>query len=352
MIRSAMKGNPFGLSFSLKHLLPAIIENFQSPLAAPYLTNLFIDLRKIVFPKDLNVFSELVAYVTIRLLQPQCDIDTNWEGEDLTKAMVRTLNKLYQETIQTKENVDVKCFTAPAFCYIFIFLRSSLLSTYGKKNENFIHDGLQIVSVHAKMRGENKKDLYHPQYLPIKQMFELLIELISNTSGRIQSQAAACLLDVTSCLSENEGCAKATINEIDVLLDALQNPIVVVRDAALRGLSVMTSSFPNYNDEYNDALRINKRIWIACFDTNEENRELAQMLWKNAALDFPTDLCKELLSDVEHPVECIQAAASQALAALLENNRGQVQTVLDSLLQLYSDRLAVSIGILYRIIFN
>lgn len=170
---------------------------------------------------------------------------------------------------------------------------------------------------------------------------------LGNTTGRVQSQAAACLLDVTSCLSEKEGCARATMSEIDVLLEALQNPIVVVRDAALRGLSIMTSSFPRYTEDYNNALRINKRIWIACFDTNEENRELALALWKNADLEFPAELCSELLSDVEHPVECIQAAASQALASLLEKNRSEVQPVLDSLLQLYSDRLAVSVVFLW-----
>lgn len=335
MIRSAMKGSPTYLSFTFKHLLPAILQNFQSPLAAPYLTKLFLDLRQIVFDKELNVFSELLAYVTVRLLQPQCDIDSNWEVEDLTKAMKRTLAKILA---QAKDNF----MTAPAFCYVFVFLRASLLSPHGKRSENFIHDGLQIISVHAKMRGEDTRDLYHPQYLPIKQMFEVLIELISGTTGRVQTQAAACLLDVTSCLSKNKGCAKATMSEIDVLLNALQSPIVVVRDAALRGLSVMTSCFPNYTEDYNNALRINRRIWIACFDTNDENRELAKALWKQANLDFPAELCGELLADVEHPEECIQAAAAQALASLLEGNRGEVQNVLKSLLQLYNDRLAVS----------
>lgn len=338
MIRSAMKGNPPHLSFTFKHLLPTILQNFQSPLAAPYLTKLFIDLRHIVFPQHLNTFSELLAYVTIRLLQPQCDIDTNWEAEDLTKAMTRTLEQIHKRTVQSNE-----CFTAPAFCYVFVFLRGSLLSSHAKNKESFIHDGLQIISVHAKMRGQDEKDLYHPQYLPIKQMFEVLIELISSTSGRIQSQAAACLLDVTSCLSTNNGCAKATMSEIDVLLEALQSATVVVRDAALRGLSVMTSCFPSYTEDYNNALRINKRIWIACFDTNEENRQLALALWKKANLDFPAKLCGELMSDVEHPVECIQVAAAQALASLLENNRGEVQSMLKKLLKLYNDRLAVSI---------
>lgn len=111
-------------------------------------------------------------------------MDPNWDAEDLTGAMVRTLGKIHERTVQGK-NAEAKCFTAPAFCYVFVFLRASLLSSHAKKSESFLHDGLQIMSVHSKMRGEGgvaKRDVYHPRYLPIKQMFELLIELISKHS--------------------------------------------------------------------------------------------------------------------------------------------------------------------------
>lgn len=47
------------------------------------------------------------------------------------------------------------------------------------------------------------------------------------------------------------------------------------------------------------------------------------------------------MPDIEHPVECVQAAASRALAALLEDNKEQVQDTLDKLLKLYSQRLQV-----------
>lgn len=75
-------------------------------------------------------------------------------------------------------------------------------------------------------------------------------------------------------------------------------------------------------------------------------RELAVKLWSSADLDFPTTLCSELLIDIEHPVECIQAAAAQALAALLENNPGEVKPILDKLLQLYNERLVVCMAVL------
>lgn len=80
------------------------------------------------------------------------------------------------------------------------------------------------------------------------------------------------MLDVAASASGEENCAVATLNELDVLLGALQNPQEMVRDSALRGLSLMISSIPSYGDNYEFALKLSKRIWIAKFDCNEENR--------------------------------------------------------------------------------
>lgn len=182
MVYSAAKGNPKQLSLNFKFFLPILLQNLQSPLAAPYMSNLFIDLRRIVFQNDSAILGELIAHVALRLLKPQCDLDAGWEEEDLTKAMVRTMGLIHEKTVTKKESdIDCQCFTAPAFCYMFVYLRPSLLSSYAKKHENYVNDGLQVISAHSKMRPSafpDEKQLYHPKYLPIQQMFELLIELI------------------------------------------------------------------------------------------------------------------------------------------------------------------------------
>lgn len=69
---------------------------------------------------------------------------------------------------------------------------------------------------------------------------------------------------------------------------------------------------------------------------------MANKLWDNADLNFPANLCGELTDNVEHPVECIQSATAEALAALLNNNRSQVQPTLENLIKIYKDKLAVS----------
>jgi hypothetical protein len=49
MIRAAAIGNGEELSLYFRELLPHILKDLQSPLAAPYLSALYIELRKCVF---------------------------------------------------------------------------------------------------------------------------------------------------------------------------------------------------------------------------------------------------------------------------------------------------------------
>lgn len=167
---------------------------------------------------------------------------------------------------------------------------------------------------------------------------------IDNTGGRSQSQAVSTLLDVAASAS-SYSCTdtiQKDDEEISVLLSALQSPSDVVRDSALRALTIMIESIPTFEKHPELAMLITKRIWIAKYDLNEENRCLANSLWSQAKLNYPIENCDLLMSDVEHPVECVQQSAGQALAALLENQPKKVDQMIEKLLKLYKSRLTVS----------
>lgn len=338
MVNAAAVGNPSELALWLRDLLPAILKNLTSPLAAPTVCELFIHLQKIVtiVSTKNSTLRDLIAHVTLRQQRPQCDLDSCWEEEELEKTIKRTLNLIHASTTKLKELMN-----APAFCYIFPFVSNTLLTW---KDEAMTTQGLQIVQEHAKQRGEenNWKDPRHPRLLPRKQMLDLLIELMSSTTGRVQSQAVATFLDVANSGSGIPGTALAGPDEVDSLIGALENPLAAVRDAALRALMIVRSGFPTEDSDYEQLLRLTRRVWIAKFDISDENKVLASEIWEAAEFIANGEiLCEELIQDVAHPVEAVQQATAHALASLLTDNTHLVAEILDSLLRLYKEKLAL-----------
>lgn len=332
----SIRGNRQELSLYLKDLLPPILKNLGSPLAAPEMSELYIALRQTVTIDNSAILGDLIAHVTLRQLQPQCDLDPAWEEENLDVAVKRTLNLIYAVTIKKKE-----LFTAPAFCYVFPFIRKTLLSY---KDDGMIVQGLQLIQEHAKQRSSTNdlKDIRHPRLLPRKQMFDLLIELMETTTGRVQSHAVATLLDVAQSGSGQPGTAIATSEDIDSLIGALQNSLSTVRDAALRGLTVIHQAFPSQKEDQDQLDRLTRRVWIARFDVDDENKILANELWNLADFSAQAEiLCEELIQDIAHPVEPVQQAAAHALAQSLASVPHLTPSVLDNLLQLYQEKLAM-----------
>ncbi|XP_011149210.1 eIF-2-alpha kinase activator GCN1 [Harpegnathos saltator] len=336
LVTCSIRGNRQELSLHLKDLLPSILKNLGSPLAAPEMAELYLSLRQTVTIDNSAILGDLIAHVTLRQLQPQCDLDPAWEEENLDVAVKRTLNLIHTVTIKKKE-----LFTASAFCYVFPFVRKTLL-TY--KDDGMIVQGLQFIQEHTKQRGSTNelKDPRHPRLLPRKQMFDLLIELMEKTTGRVQSHAVATLLDVAHSGSGQPNTAIATSEDIDSLIGALQNSLSTVRDAALRGLAVIRQAFPSHKEDEDQLDRLTRRVWIARFDVSDENKILANELWDAAELTARAEvLCDELIQDIAHPVEPVQQAAAYALAQCLATVPHLTPSVLDNLLQLYQEKLAM-----------
>lgn len=157
-------------------------------------------------------------------------------------------------------------------------------------------------------------------------------------------------MEVAYAASGNEnGCCRATREEIDTLLVALQSPSNIVREAGLTGLTAMYKSLPSVKENFELGLLITRRVWVACHDVNEDNCALAKKLWDVAKLEVePTVLWEELLKDVIHPVDEIQQAGAKALATLIKENPevNLIKDVLDQLQKFYMEKLAVSLKII------
>lgn len=85
MITAASRGASTELSVKFKDLIPCILRALQSPLAAPGLAKLYLELRNCAFTKtEVDVvLADLIAHTTLRLQKPKCSLNPAWEEEQL-----------------------------------------------------------------------------------------------------------------------------------------------------------------------------------------------------------------------------------------------------------------------------
>ncbi|XP_067121067.1 stalled ribosome sensor GCN1 [Centruroides vittatus] len=353
LLHAAIEGKALALAVHVTSLVELLISVMPSPLCAPLVTKVFLELRKCAINEELEDWSLPLAYIILRVIKPACPIDPEWEEIDLEVAVTKIINFLHSLTCQPTDseydehlsNIRFQRLSALAFAYYFPLLRWILVSS--DLPEEVIIKTLNIISEHGKMRDHgsaNKNQVVQqsPIYLPRKQMLEVLMQVIANTSGYIQQFACKAVLDVAGSGSGLNGCAKALSSEIQILLNALLSMNELVRKTALKALAVLQRVYPSLEFEKENAVILIQRIWVARFDPNEENSELANSLWEEVNFHPIPELTLNLLNDVIHPETEIQSSAAEALAEALKEYKDSVQPTLDQLLIIYKEHLIQS----------
>ncbi|KAK4018137.1 hypothetical protein OUZ56_000207 [Daphnia magna] len=336
MLKSAIDNVPGVLSNQLTQLIPWMMRAMGSPVAAPLLQPLWIDLRKSVFEPDMELLAKSIAHVTLRLVKPMCDLDPSWETESLDDASRRVLKQLIGATATP--------LSAPTFTYSFPFVRGTL-KLLSSKEEALAAQGIQLIERHAGLRSVGQPGQTYPQnnprLLPLKEMMELLINLIGTASGREQQTAYSALLEVAAAATGKPGCAVATDEEINCLLQGLESSVDSVRDACLHSLSVLLPILTR-NRVKTFTTHLNHRLWVAKFDVVPEIREKGEQLWAAAQLQPVKNMFELVLEDVTHMVEPIRAAGAEALASALQLNTAEVDPTAKRLIKLYGERLELT----------
>ncbi|KAJ8379495.1 hypothetical protein SKAU_G00002730 [Synaphobranchus kaupii] len=346
LVEVVLSRKPAHLSWQLPGVLHVATPLMQSPLAAPRLRQLFLDIGVYLMPQELRYLGELVGQVTLRLLKPECALDPAWGEEDLGVATQRTVLLLHTHTVPQRENkADVRPLSAPAFSFCFPLLHAVLSQPSGtsEEAEAMLVQALLVINEHAQLRAQDDNpdlliDEYGPELLPRVNMLLLLTRVISTGAPRLQVLASRCLTSVCTSAGGGKGCTLAEQAEIDVLLEALLAPCFSVRDAALRGLLELELALPT---ESSDAggLSVLRRLWVARFDVEEEGRALAEKLWELLFLELVPELCSLLIGDVTHHEEAVRTAGAEALSSAVSEYRGQAPAALGQLTELYHQKL-------------
>ncbi|XP_040898957.1 eIF-2-alpha kinase activator GCN1 [Toxotes jaculatrix] len=346
LLEAALKARPAQITRELPAVVQVLLPLLHSPLAAPLIQQVFLDIGVCLMPKHLHSLAVLVGHVTLRLLKPECVLDEAWGHEDLDTAAHRTVLLLHNHTVPQRESKtgDVAPLSAPAFSFCFPLLNAMLRESSGstEETENMMTRTLQVIYEHSQLRADTDSDDVvdenGPELLPRVSMLLLLTRVISTATPRLQVLASQCLTALCASAGGGEGCTVAEPSEIDVLLSALLSPCFSVRDAALRGLLEMEFALPTDSTEAS-GMSLLRRLWVARFDVEEEGRALAEKLWDSLGLELVPDLCSLLIGDVTHHEEAVRSAAAEALSSAVSEYRDQSATVLGQLTELYHQKL-------------
>ncbi|KAJ8723024.1 hypothetical protein PYW07_004204 [Mythimna separata] len=345
LLEAVQRGSAYALCRGARRVVAAVLGALRSPLAAPRLADAYTHLRFALLPNH-SALGDILARLTLRLHKPQCDLEPSWEDDELDSATARTINLMYMTTCSKptgdeEEDTAPKTnhFTAPGFCYAFPLLKLGLSGSALRSDEQTMLNGLAVIETHAALR--DPADIMHPALFPIDHMFRLLIDLISSTSGRVQAACTVSLLETAQCAAR----ATLSLDDVTCLLAGLQNPMEVVRDAALRALLCVVECLPPLLEDPEYALTLTKRLLVATFDISDDNKKLASELWSQLPLaqqwSREPALVELLLQEAQHPAEPVQRAAAAALAHLVERSAdaNAAEYVLERLQDIYSEKL-------------
>lgn len=341
LIKGALYGNGQNLQIYYARLLPKILQVLKSPLAADSLTKLYYELRTTCKKPEFEELMKKLSITTLRMFEPHCDLNETWTANKLDSDIVSVLQLFGEKTIGDGDNLQL--LLAPEFCYAFEFIKKALFHKAVAKNEDLLLLAIQIISKHVQVQGDTADgeftDYRHPKYLPRTELLKILLEIISIHRGRVQSQAISDVLDVAKSNSGEKFYASGDRCDVECLLTALQSNLDVIRDVALRSLTIMMKVVLEYQSDYDYNLYLIRRLWIAKHDISEENKQLACIIWEQGQFEVPIVLCDELLKDVVHQELCIQKASAASIVSILNDDPTLIESVLEQLLETYNDKL-------------
>nr|CAB3248538.1 translational activator GCN1 [Phallusia mammillata] len=306
-------------------LVDPLLNLLPSPLVSKQIQNLYILLSKSMMSvrKDLGL---QVGYATLRMCEPACEVNPDWCCEKLPVVVTDLLSNF-----MTQQKAK---YSTCAFAYIFAFLQRTLAKCGSiiESDSKLMCSILQYTLTHVRVRiGED--DLRSPELLPRANIMSSMCQLVGTSMVQVQHLASEVLLETCEAASAYEGCASASDEEINILLENLLSPAPVLRAVVLKSLLklelVVDESNPN----------IIRRAWLAMHDVDAENRSHAKELWETFGFSLNENICHQLMEDIEHHEPVIQQSAADALAAALAEYPNIIPEILRELIDIYNKKL-------------
>ncbi|CAF2549669.1 unnamed protein product [Rotaria sp. Silwood2] len=309
----------------VSHIWPAL----QSPVAFSYAKDLYITLVPIVFMNDKDTFGYAIAYLAVRL---NCDpstihqqIDKRWLQENLSSAVERLLQRLYDNTQQAK-TFNQLSIARLDYC---LPLFKNIVS-HPKSTNEWATSILNICREYFSSVSTSDPD-NHPSLLPRRDLIRLFLDINAvSKSVQVQNDASEMLEKLCELC-----CTYESDDDIRVLLENLQSPIPSVRESCILSLKKLVNQLHTSHPILE--ADIARRLLITCEDSEEHVKNIAIELWPQTKLSIKSENVKDFLKDIVHRNYFVREPATHALPKLLENTYPQlVPFILSDLFDIYT----------------
>ncbi|KAG0238098.1 translational activator of GCN4 [Actinomortierella wolfii] len=319
MIRALVDGNAAELTSRLVELVRLLLSGvvkLGGPLVGSDAVGTYLDLGRCVSDR-LESFRASLAIATLRSLEVN-EVPDNWKEEALEDLVSRVLYRLRFAT--EKEPLLPSSFS---YCFPlihYILENGGAVGSDKKASEakelrqEQVQIAVDIVSFHC-MSGESES-------LPRREMIASLLSIIKEYP-HLAKIAKDSLSDLTRAMGDT-----ASLEEIAVLLEGLLYNETLVRQATLAALEPVELTVINFSRE----------LWIACYDTDENNAKMAFELWEDNGMEVEPTYADDLLPLIVHNNAFVRDAAGKAIAGAVKLYPDTVTDTLNRIYVLYADK--------------
>lgn len=322
ILSELLETDPENFGLYVKDFIDKLVEVMQSPVAAPPAIVFFINLGNSLFSAQGHCFGEKLAQCFLRLVNPLCDLNQNWQQTEISNMVVRVLEQL-------KESSSKSAISNAVLSYIYPFCERVLRNF--SRNASIVSAMIQIINNFSSLSIEDTDSIPRAQYT--KLMYQIVEK---DNNGATQTLAASTL--VAFLKTANAGMCFIFLDSIELQhhLEALKSATTLARDTSLTCLDhLCQAGWMTEEDNLKHILAAS--VYREQYDPVARIADLGKKVWEATGLPVDFTLYEILSEDILHIVEAVRISAAKACGALLTNHKDKLPAVLEQLRNNYND---------------
>lgn len=323
ILQELMAGDFENFGLYIKDFINELVAVMKSPVAAPPAIAFFVQLGRSLFSSK-QWYGEVLAQCCLRLINPLCDPNKDWQEVKLSVAVVKTLDQLKQSSQKSLLPNSVI-----SFCYPFFVLAVRDFP----KDVSVLTSTIQIISNFCTQILPNPTE--DADSIPRAHITNLLYQIVESNEGTTQQLAVSTLIQFLKTSDAQMDFLFLEPLELQRHLEALRSSVDLARDTSLTCLDHLCQSWMTDDDDLKKQLC--SSVYREQFDPVERISELGKRVWDVTCLSEDFELYTIILEDILHTCSAVRVSAAKACGALLQKHPDELSKVLEDLRSNYND---------------